>query len=608
MAAPVQQVMLQAFYKRGKFVAVPCPADHSGPVWWWDHLARQANDFAKAGFTKLWLPPVTKAAQGVSEAALGYSVFDDYDIGSKNQKASVHTRYGNREQLTRCVAACRANGIDVLVDLQLNHRRGGEGPEGMTFRYLDAFGRPGGGRFPKDPRHFHTIIPEPTPPGFQPATPQDPHVPLGQNEMRRSLHEYFGPDFAHVHSDPPNYVSDGLTDAVDWLTRSLDVQGYRIDHVPGLSTDFLHAFLDRKSLAGKYSVGEYFNGDRGVLRNWINDPAGMNGRCSAFDFALWGAFLRLSNRPDQFNMGDLDHAGLAGTDPFRAVTFVENHDTESRPDIIPQHVIKNKTLAYAYILTSEGLPCVFYKDYSTDPGCVGLKPKIDNLIWIRRFLADGETVQRWKDGGVFAYERVGGRRLLVALNKDEHSQRTITVDTGFGANVPLHEYTGHAGPLSTDNHGRATITIPRNAGGLGYVCYSLSGVNGTIVPEKFPVVQDFEGAADLDIRPADHQNPVTVGRIWAEAGEAVSITLRYDTTAWTANTRIILEAIDTTGHVVATREYSSDTTANAPLLFTPTVTGWHTLRIRSRNTPAGNENPAFTLTARYHSPQVVVDA
>jgi len=68
------KVMLQAFYKRGKFVALPCPADPKdgpGTDWWWDHLAKQAHALAKVGFTSVWFPPVTKAEQGVSEAALG---------------------------------------------------------------------------------------------------------------------------------------------------------------------------------------------------------------------------------------------------------------------------------------------------------------------------------------------------------------------------------------------------------------------------------------------------------------------------------------------------------------------------------------------------------
>ena len=51
-------------------------------------------------------------------------------------------------------------------------------------------------------------------------------------------------------------------------------------------------------------------------------------------------------------------------------------------------------MAYAYILTSEGYPSVFYKDYSTEPDCFGLQPQIDNLIWIHESLAAGGAQQR----------------------------------------------------------------------------------------------------------------------------------------------------------------------------------------------------------------------
>jgi hypothetical protein len=44
--------------------------------------------------------------------------------------------------------------------------------------------------------------------------------------------------------------------------------------------------------------------------------------------------------------------------PAQAVTFVENHD------VVRDNPISNdKLLAYAFILTHEGYPCVFWEDY-----------------------------------------------------------------------------------------------------------------------------------------------------------------------------------------------------------------------------------------------------
>lgn len=595
-------VMLQAFYKRGKYVAVPCPADKSGPDWWWDHLAEQAHSMASAGFTSVWLPPVTKAAQGVSAAALGYSVFDDYDIGSKYQKATVPTRYGTREQLARCVAVMRANGIDVYLDLQLNHRKGGSGPGNMTFRYRDSFGNPEGGRFQKDAQCFHTPFPpDPLPPDFHPDIPQDPNVPLGESELRPPYKQYFGPDLAHINGKPAGYVFDGLVANVEWLSRALDVQGYRIDHVPGISTDFLRPLLNQGPMEGKYAVAEYFTGDLAKLRAWISNPQGMNNRCSAFDFPLWGTLIQMCNHPNNFDMASLDHAGLAGVDPFHAVTFVENHDTESRPDIIPEHITRNKPLAYAYILTAEGLPCVFYKDYSTDPGCLGLKPIIDNLIWIRENMAEGPTQQRWKDTGVFAFERMDGPHLIVGLNKDEAAPRTITVDTGFPPGAILHDYSGHVGDIKTDGAGRATITIPRNLSGLGYICYSRSGIERSYVSTPQAVTQVFEGAHDLDIKPADNEGTVTVCRVWVASGSTIEGVLNFDSTGWMAETQISLTMEDPSGNQVFTKVYTAADEGGI-IKTSANEEGWHRFGIRSHATPTANQKPAYNLTLTYSAP------
>ena len=178
-------VLLQAFYQRptanGGTQGVPSPAAGDQADFWWDHLAKQANELRKAGFTAVWLPPVNKGGSGTG--SIGYDVFDDYDIGSKDQKGAIPTRYGNREQLTRCAAILRANGLDVYLDLVENQRSGGEGPGGFTFRYKDADGKSGGGRFPKDADDFH------------PNVPEDPNVP-GPDFS-------FGADLAPINGGKP---------------------------------------------------------------------------------------------------------------------------------------------------------------------------------------------------------------------------------------------------------------------------------------------------------------------------------------------------------------------------------------------------------------------
>lgn len=108
----------------------------------------------------------------------------------------------------------RANGIDVYVDLVENQRDGDDGQ--FNFKYLDAFGAPGGGRFAKGPGDFHRHVPE------------DPGVFSDQFQ--------FGRDLAPINGTPKDHCSNGLLDAADWLMRALDLQGYRLDNTKGVST------------------------------------------------------------------------------------------------------------------------------------------------------------------------------------------------------------------------------------------------------------------------------------------------------------------------------------------------------------------------------------
>ena len=127
----------------------------------------------------------------------------------------------------------------------------------------------------------------------------------------------FGRELAPINAKPPHYVFDNLIAAADWLTRALDVQGYRIDDVKGLCAEFLLPFLNSKSMNGKFAVGEFFDGNRVLVNGWIFNPNGMKGRPSVFDFPTKFVLNAMCNSPGGFNMADLDHVGLTGILPVQ---------------------------------------------------------------------------------------------------------------------------------------------------------------------------------------------------------------------------------------------------------------------------------------------------
>jgi len=572
-------VMMEGFY-----TSVP---SGYGNNWWYDNLSSKANQLASAGISAVWLPPALKGNSG--GYSTGYDPFDDYDLGSKNQKGTIPNHYGTRMMLERTAAVLKANGVQVYEDIVDNHRDGDDGF--YNFVYVNAYGNASGGRFGKGQYDFH------------PNVAQDPNVPDGSGEIS------FGRDLAPVNGAVTTingqswvWADYGLKQACDWQTKALDLNGYRFDYVRGISSSWLQSFLNYGAMAGKFAVGENWTGNVTDLNNWIQSS--MANRSSAFDFPLHDSYLvPMCNNPGSFNMASLDHAGLAGVNPGGAVTFVENHDTDgSNP------ITQNKLMGYAYILTSEGYPCVFYRDWSTDAGSYGsgLQAGINNLIWIHEKIASGSTTERWKNSQIFAYERVGGNHLLAGLNADTANPHTITCATGFGANVSLHDYTGHSGDVTTDGSGNVTITIPKNTAGAGYVCYSRQGISGSFTPTQGSTKQEYAGAQDLDIKPADNTAYVTAGQIEVSSGKSISGALYWDATAWTSSTNIVLQLYGPTGALVTSKTYTTATAQGAALTATASATGMYTFQIRSNSTPSTNLKPSYWLDATYTAPQTII--
>ena len=519
-------VLLQAAYRRTRGVSVPSPADGDTAVpWWWDHLAAQANALRLAGFTAVLLPPVLKTASGAQRGADAYGPFDDYDIGSKNQKSSTPTRFGSREQLRRCVAMMRANGLDVYLDM-VPHQRSGR--DNFVYRYPGAGGTPGIGRFPKNKLCF------------VPNVPRDPIAGPVQFDFA------FGDELAPINARPPGYVMHGLIDAGDSLTRSLDVQGYRVDDVKGLAVEFVHTWLTSK-------------GDGDAIRGWRvlrrqptdaelvglaerDDGPVQRVRFLVFDFSLRFMLATMCNNSSRWDMSQLDHAGPVGISPANAVTFIDNHDTD-----LSFPVIWNKLLGYAYILTSEGYPCVSYRDYSNDHGCCGLKPAIDNLIWIHENLAFGSTVARFKDFRTIVYERQGARG---------GEQRPVPrVANADGQDVvrakrrPARVHRSCRRPADRRRRG-GDDRDPANDNGTGYVAYSRTGFGRPFAVLSHRTMQTFAGAADLDIGPVTNVGGLDVGRIWCAADSSIEATLKIDPAPWGTATQLQLEVLGADGTAV----------------------------------------------------------
>ncbi len=85
----------------------------------WREIADKMPELAEAGYTSLWLPPPTKGSGGLS---VGYDLWDPFDLGGKDQRGSVRTRYGTEADLLYLVEVAHRFGIRVYFDNIMNHR------------------------------------------------------------------------------------------------------------------------------------------------------------------------------------------------------------------------------------------------------------------------------------------------------------------------------------------------------------------------------------------------------------------------------------------------------------------------------------------------------
>lgn len=382
--SPKSDVFMQGFY----WNSTP------GGIWW-NNLNDLAPLLASAGFSAVWVPPSSKGAGGAF--SMGYDPYDHFDFGDYNQKGSIETRFGSRNELENMISTFHQVGMKVYADAVLRHMMGGErevpyecipeyngSPIVSDSAYLIFEYPAGSGRFPKSNSEFY--------PNLESCF-VDPLFVQTDPAFR------FGNWLDHHKQS----VVDSLIAWGQYLINDLGYDGFRLDAVKNIDPDFMAEWLNGID-GSEYAVAEYWS-SVGDIGNWLNEVQNVNSaKVSMFDFPLRYSLRDMCNNTSGgYNMNDLDGAGLvnSGISGYDVATFVENHDVDrigydGEIDSGHDPIYSDKDLAYAYTIFSEGRPCVFYKDYFE----YGLKDVINNLIWIRMNFLGGTTTKR---GGLNAY-------------------------------------------------------------------------------------------------------------------------------------------------------------------------------------------------------------
>jgi len=432
---------------------------------WYTYLAKLAPKLRDIGFDGMWIPAPSKGRSG--GFSMGYDPFDHYDLGDKDQKGTVATKFGTKDQLLRMIAVAHANGLEIYPDIVLNHMKADEHGQQKTFRYM-GFAGPDTGRWPKDPQHFH---------------PNSDHRCDTGNICGDPFG--FGPDACYRDASNGGgangkYMRDQAREWFVWLTKQLDADGYRFDavkHFPAYVVE--DVLFNAKRDDNEFFCADEFVPDHGPpdLDIWVSFT---KERCGTFDFPFREALFKIVSSGGFFDIGSLPN--FQQSKRLKTVPFVNNHDSfrgpfhdsdislELLPTINPDD--SRADVAYAAAFAVDGSPLVFYEDlivnsgddrFKADPENLQMRDYLINLIWAHQKL-------NFKDGAykvpfqgspdLLVLERTG--KALIALNDNGIETLNASVQTSFGPNVTLHDYSGsNAQDITTDAEGRVTVSVPK---------------------------------------------------------------------------------------------------------------------------------------------------
>ncbi|PYZ91656.1 alpha-amylase [Salipaludibacillus keqinensis] len=416
----------------------------------WNQLEKLAPELKKHGIDSVWIPPATK---GITQADNGYGIYDGYDLGEFDQKGTVRTKYGTKDELFKGIEACHEHGINVYADVVMNHKAGADETE--HFHVVEVH-----------PEDRHEEISEPF--EIEGWTKFDfPGRAGNHSSFQWNFNHFNGTDYDHSTGDKGVYrilgehkrwnsqvddefgnydylmfanidyyhpeVRDEMMYWGKWFAEETTCNGYRLDAIKHINHEFIREFVsEMRKEHGEdfYFVGEFWNPDLEACQNFLDS---LDHQIDLFDVPLHYHFHVASKMGCDYDLSTIFERSLVGTHPFNAVTFVDNHD--SQPHEALESWVEDwfKPIAYAMILLrKDGFPCVFYGDYIGINGehkIPGKKEMLDPLLDARYHLAYGEQHDYFDHGNTVGWVRLGDLDIpesgcaVIASNGDHGHKR-----------------------------------------------------------------------------------------------------------------------------------------------------------------------------------------
>lgn len=456
----------------------------------WDEAAAQAGYLSSLGINALWLPPAYKSSNG--GYSNGYDTYDLFDLGEFDQKGTIRTKFGTKEQYINAVNRLHENNLQVYVDIVLNHKAGADETERVTVMRVDPDDRT---KFISEPFEIdaYTKFTFPGRKGMYSDfiwdhtcfSGVDYAADLKETAIFRIISEYGNEWEGVIDAEKGNYdylmysdiefrntaVREELKRWAEWYLATVPFDGVRLDAVKHMSPQFYIEWLDhlRTIKPDLFAVGEYWApGDLPLLLKYI-EVTGE--RMSLFDAALHHNFHHASIGGREYDLSSIFDNSLVAIKPTLAVTVVDNHDTQPLQALEEPVDAWFRPLAYALILLREaGYPCIFYPDIYgaqyTGTGHDGSEQQIilekcdsiEKLLMARKLYAFG--VQRdyfdhpncvgWTRAGTAASPTSG---CAVVLSNSEEGFKRMEMGQQFSGKTFIDFLGKHANEVTVNEEG-----------------------------------------------------------------------------------------------------------------------------------------------------------
>lgn len=458
----------------------------------WQELQAEASELAAKGFTSLWLPPASKGKSGGYDN--GYGIYDMFDLGEFDQKGSIRTKYGTKDEYLAAIEAAHAAGLRVYADIVLNHRMGGDvketvraTPYSLSDRYQQVgepreieawthFTFPGRGDCYSGLQwhwwHFDAVDHDSKNVDFEAVYILDGKHFDTDVDLEGANYDYLmGCDLDFSQPE----VRGEILYWGKWYCDLTGIDGFRFDAVKHISAEFFPVWVEQMrehTQKNLFVVGEYWSYDIRALHHFIHRT---QGKLSVFDAPLHYNFHLASKAGNTYDLRTIFDNTLVQEQPYLAVTLVDNHD--SQPLQALESIVEAwfKPLAYALILLrKEGYPCVFIADYHGVHYCdygqdgqkydiwlASHKDIIDCFLDVRRQYVYGQQDNYFDHPNTIGW---------VLRGDDDHPEGVVVLMTNSGDSFK-DMATGKANTTYSDRTGHISDTVTTNGDGWGtFIC------------------------------------------------------------------------------------------------------------------------------------------